>query len=119
MSTRMGLRTRLFLSALLPVTLVAVLLTIVFMSRAIDDLEQGLQTRGKAIARQMASAAEFGIFAGQRAGLSILTESALRIDRDVRGAAIVQETGAIMARSGELSLAGWPPLGSGRASRGT
>ena len=112
MNPHMGLRTRLLLSALLPVTLVAVLLTTLFMSRAIDDLEQGLQTRGKAIARQMASAAEFGIFAGQRAGLSILTESALRIDPDVRGVAIVQETGAIMARSGELNPAGWPPLGS-------
>ncbi|MBN8474031.1 ATP-binding protein [Sulfuritalea sp.] len=111
MSMQRSLRARLLVSALLPVTLVAVLLTILFMSRAIDDLEQGLQTRGKAIARQMASAAEFGIFAGQRAGLSILTESALRIDPDVRGAAIVQETGAIMARSGELNLAGWPALG--------
>lgn len=111
---RMGLRTRMLLSALLPVTLVAAVLTTVFMLRAIDDLEQGLHTRGTAIARQMASAAEFGIFSGQRASLLILTESALQIDPDVRGAAIIDAKGSVMARSGELTGADWPRLANTR-----
>ncbi len=106
----MRLRTRMLLLALLPVTLVAVLLTAVFLLRAIDDLEQGLRTRGTAIARQMATAAEFGIFSGQRANLSLLTESTLRIDSDARGAAIIDERGAIMARSGNLNPSIWPQL---------
>lgn len=107
---RMGLRMRMLLSALLPVTLVAAVLTTVFLLRAIDDLEQGLHTRGTAIARQMASAAEFGIFSGQRAGLLILTESTLQIDPDVRGAAIIDAKGVVMARSGELTRVDWPRL---------
>ena len=105
---KMSLRTRMLLSALLPTTLVAVLLTTVFLLRAIDDLEQGLQTRGAAISRQMAGAAEFGIFSGQRGALSVLTESALHIDPDVRGAAIIDARGGVMALSGALNQSMWP-----------
>ncbi|MFH1872036.1 MAG: ATP-binding protein [Pseudomonadota bacterium] len=107
---KMSLRTRMLLSALLPTTLVAVLLTTVFLLRAIDDLEQGLQTRGTAISRQMAGAAEFGIFSGQRSALSVLTESALQIDPDVRGAAIIDARGGVMALSGALNQSIWPAL---------
>lgn len=107
---KMSLRTRMLLLALLPATLVAVLLTTVFLLREIDSLEQGLHTRGTAISRQMASAAEFGIFSGQRASLLALTESALRIDSDARGAAIIDAKGAIMARSGDIHASAWPEL---------
>lgn len=107
---KVSLRTRMLLSALLPTTLVAVLLTTVFLLRAIDDLEQGLQTRGTAISRQMAGAAEFGIFSGQRGGLAGLTESALHIDPEVRGAAILDARGTVMARSGVLNQSIWPEL---------
>jgi len=107
---KMSLRTRMLLSALLPTTLVAILLTSIFLLRAIDELEHGLQTRGTAISRQMASAAEFGVFSGQRGGLSALTDAALRIDPDVRGAAIADARGLVMALSGTLSRADWPEL---------
>lgn len=106
----MTLRTRILLLALLPATLVAVLLTVVFLLHAIDNLEQGLRTRGAAISRQMSTAAEYGIFSGQRASLSALTESALRIDPDARGAAIVDVDGVVMARSGDLNSSFWPEL---------
>ena len=107
---KISLRTRLLMSALLPTTLVATLLTAVFLLRAIDDLEHGLQTRGTAISRQMASAAEFGVFSGQRNGLSVLTEAALHIDPDVRGAAIINARGALMALSGSMNQSEWPEL---------
>lgn len=105
-----SLRTRMLLLALLPVTLVAAVLTTVFLLRAIDSLEQGLRVRGTAISRQMASAAEFGIFSGQRAALSALTQSTLHIDSDVRGAAIIDAQGGILARSGDVNLSGWPEI---------
>lgn len=107
----MSLRTRMLLLALLPTTLVAVLLATVFLLHAIDNLEQGLRTRGAAISRQTAATAEFGIFSGQRDSLWLLTESALRIDPDAVGVAIIDAQGAIMARSGALSPSGWPALG--------
>ncbi|MDP2821840.1 MAG: ATP-binding protein [Sulfuritalea sp.] len=106
----MSLRTRMLLLALLPATLVAVLLTAVFVLYAIENLDRELRTRGEAISRQMSRAAEYGIFSGQRDSLSALTESALRIDPDARGAAIIDVQGAIMARSGDLNPSAWPDL---------
>jgi len=107
----MNLRVRMMLLVVLPVTLVAVLLTAVFLWHATDSLEQGLRTRGTAIARQMASAAEYGIFSGQRGALQALADSALQIDLDARGVAVVDAQGVILARSGDVSPAIWPPLG--------
>ena len=107
---KISLRIRMLLLALLPATLVAVLLTVVFLLHAIDNLEQGLHTRGAAISRQMGTAAEFGIFSGQYAALAALTESTLHIDPDVRGAAIIDGLGSITARSGDLNPSVWPAL---------
>lgn len=104
----LSLRGRMLLAALLPVTLVAVTLTVAFLSRLIADLETGMRTRGAAISRQMATAAEFGIFTGQRDTLSALTEAALRSDPDARGTAIVDVQGFVMARSGDIHPAEWP-----------
>ncbi len=106
--TGLSLRGRMLLAALLPVTLVAVMLTAAFLTRLIADLETGLRTRGAAISRQMATAAEFGIFTGQRDSLSALAEAALRSDPDARGTAIVDAQGFVMARSGEIHPSDWP-----------
>ena len=103
-----NLRTRILWLALLPRTLVAALLTTVFLLHSIDSIEQGLRTRGAAISRQLAAVAEFGIFSGQRTALAALSTSALGIDPDVRGAAIVEPGGQILARGGELNPEHWP-----------
>lgn len=105
-----NLRTRMLWLALLPVTLVAVLLTIVFLLHSIDNIEQGLRTRGTAISRHLAALAEFGIFSGQREALGTLSASALGIDPDVHGAAIVDPRGEVLARGGDLNPAHWPQL---------
>ncbi len=106
----LDLRARMLLLALLPTTLVAVLLTTVFLLRSIDALEQGLRTRGTAISRHMSTLAEFGIFSGQRDSLGALAVSALGIDADARGAAVVDERGIVLARSGALNEQAWPAL---------
>ena len=85
----MSLRKRMTLLALLPAALVAGLLTALSLWHDIDNLEQGFRTRGNALSRQMATAAEYGIFSGQHANLLALTASTLTIDGSVRGAAIV------------------------------
>jgi signal transduction histidine kinase/CheY-like chemotaxis protein len=99
--------------AVLPATLTAVLMTAIFLYYVIDNLELGLRSRGAAIARQMATMAEFGIFSGQRDSLLALTDSALRMDPDTRGAAILDAQGGVLARSGELE----PSLGSDLVNR--
>lgn len=105
------LRTRILWLALLPGTLVATLLTAIFLLHSIDNIDQGLRTRGKAIARHVAGLAEFGIFSGQRQALNALSVSAINIDPEVRGAAIVGPRGEILARGGDLSPTLWPHLG--------
>ena len=107
----MSLRKRMILLALLPVTLVASLLTVIFLWHSLNNLNQTLRTSGNSIARQLATAAEYGIFSGQRASLSALTEAAMLIDANARGVAIVDAQGATLARSGELNSTGWPRLG--------
>jgi signal transduction histidine kinase len=106
----MNLRKRMTLLALLPATLVAALLTALSLWHDIDNLEQSFRTRGKALSRQMATAAEYGIFSGQHASLQALTVSTLTIDVNVRGVAIVDVNGAVLALSGDMSPAAWPVL---------
>lgn len=106
----MSLRKRMTLLALLPAALVAGLLTALSLWHDIDNLEQDFRTRGNALSRQMATAAEYGIFSGQHANLLALTASALTIDASVRGAAIVDARGAVLALSGNMNPAAWPPL---------
>jgi hypothetical protein len=110
----MSLRKRMTLLALLPAALVAGLLTALSLWHDIDNLEQGFRTRGNALSRQMATAAEYGIFSGQHANLLALTASTLTIDGSVRGAAIVDVNGAILALSGNMNPAGMAGAVPGR-----
>lgn len=96
--------------AVLPGAFVAALLTTVFLVHSIDSIEQGLRTRGIAISRQVAALAEFGLFAGQRVALGALTASALGLDPDVTGAAIVAADGELLAQSGALHNEHWRSL---------
>lgn len=105
-----NLRARILWLALLPGTLVAILLTTVFLLHSIDGIEQGLRSRGTAISRHIAALAEFGIFSGQRTALGALSISAMTIDPDVQGAAIVGPKGEILARAGDLNPAQWNSL---------
>jgi signal transduction histidine kinase len=114
---KLSLRKRMVLLAVLPATLTAVLMTAIFLYYVIDNLELGLRSRGAAIARQMATVAEFGIFSGQRDSLLALTDSALRMDPDTRGAAILDEQGAVLARSGELETSRGSDLVGGEGRR--
>ena len=55
-----GIQTRILFFALVPLALIVVLLSFHFIQTRLDDLDQALQDRGKAIARQMAPACEYG-----------------------------------------------------------
>lgn len=112
-----SLRNRMLLLALAPATVVALLLCAVFVLYSIDNLEQGLHTRGAALSRQISAAAEYGIFSGQRESLSVLTTSVLRIDPDARAAAILDAQGTVMAQSGDLHPRLWSGLAKSQALR--
>ncbi len=104
---RIGFRARLLLAATLPAVMVVALLLIGFLDRHTADLEQALQDRGRAVARQLGTAAEFPLFAGNREALDQLVSAARGGDNQIKGAALLDGDGQLHASSGEFSA--WTP----------
>jgi diguanylate cyclase len=104
---RIGFRARLLLAATLPAVMVVALLLIGFLDRHTADLEQALQDRGRAVARQLGTAAEFPLFAGNREALDQLVSAARGGDSQIKGAALLDGDGQLHASSGEFSA--WTP----------
>jgi diguanylate cyclase (GGDEF)-like protein len=105
----LGFRSRLLLAAALPAVMVIVLLVIGFLNRHASDLDQALQDRGLATARQLGMAAEFPLFAGNLEGLERLAAAARQGDSQIRAAAVIERNGELRAATGEFS-AGIPPF---------
>lgn len=86
--------------ALLPAALIALGLSWYFIQRGTAALDAALQERGLAIARQLAPAAEYGVFSGNREVLKRLADAAAR-ETDVKWVAITDLEGNVLAASGE------------------
>lgn len=99
----LGIRARVLLAAMLPVSLVALLLAIVFMMVAVSDLDAAHRQRTLALARQIASTSEFALFTGNRNALQALAVASKR-ERDVRAVALLDRTGAVIARAGDVAV---------------
>ncbi|MBC7944107.1 MAG: response regulator [Burkholderiales bacterium] len=97
---RLDIRQRALVLALAPATLIALLLAFYFINIRSAALEESLQERGLAIARHLAPASEYGVFAGNRPVLQRLADSALR-EADVKAVTIRDGLGAVLAQSGE------------------
>ena len=84
----------------------AVALAWYFTQTRLADLDEGLRERGVAIARQLAPAAEFGVFSGNREILQQLVDAAGR-EADVSGASVVDIAGMTLAASGRSPFGRW------------
>ncbi|HUY02334.1 MAG TPA: ATP-binding protein [Rhodocyclaceae bacterium] len=104
----LGIRSRILLAALLPVALLAAVLSGVFIVDRVNDLDVTHRQRAEALARQVASASEYGLFSGNREALQNLVRTAIR-EADVRSATIFDAEGRVLARAGN---AGYGKLGS-------
>ncbi|MBL8481463.1 MAG: hypothetical protein JNJ60_04665, partial [Rhodocyclaceae bacterium] len=93
--------TRALLAAVIPAILVAIALAWYFTHSRIIDLDQGINDRGLAIARQLGPASEFGVFSGNTGLLKSLTDSAAR-EPDIAGVAVLDAKGKVLAGSGSL-----------------
>lgn len=71
------------LVALLPACVLAILMLGYFTSARLSEIEQVHIERGRAFARQLAVASEFGVFSANREILQLLTNAALQ-EADVR-----------------------------------
>lgn len=98
-----GVRVRLWLATALPAMLVIALLVVGFASQYGGRMTEALKDRGAASARQLGSAAEFNLFAGDRESLARLAEATLRSDEQLRGVILYNAQGRVMAQAGRMS----------------
>lgn len=105
------IRDRMLLAALLPVTLVAVLLSTVFLAGRYADLDAAHQQRMRSLARQLATASEYGLFSANTSSLQAVAASALR-DPDVVSVVIVDSQGQALATAGRGRHGSLPALGT-------
>lgn len=108
---RWDIRTRVLLAAIIPATLIAIVLAWYFTRTRLAELDESLQARGHAVVRQLAAASEYGVFSGNRDLLRQLVESALRED-EVAGVVILDAGGETLAGGGRAITPVAKPLDS-------
>ena len=109
---RSRLVTRLLVAAVMPAVLVAIALATILADRQYRGLDEALRARARAEARQVASAAEFGVFSGSREALQALVRAAQSGDDEIRAVTILDVRGIPLASSGasmrrNLGVVGW------------
>jgi len=104
-----NIRDRMLMAALLPVTLVAVLLSSVFLSGRYADLDEAHRQRARLLVRQLAGASEYGLFAANVANLQAIAHGALRLP-DVRSVRILSSDGQVLASMGTPAVITLPAL---------
>jgi signal transduction histidine kinase/ActR/RegA family two-component response regulator len=95
-----GIRSRMLVAALLPVTLIAVLLAGVFLATRLSDLGAAHAQRARSLARQLAAASEYGLFSANVTHLQMIASGAL-LESDVRSVAILNAQGYVLASTGQ------------------
>jgi signal transduction histidine kinase len=98
----LGIRYRILLATLAPATLVAFLVSSLLIVDQIEQARTEQHRRLAAVARQIASAAEYNIFVGNSAGLLALLEITTR-EPDLIGAAILDAHGKVLASTVPIS----------------
>ncbi|MGP1609547.1 MAG: ATP-binding protein, partial [Burkholderiales bacterium] len=88
---------------MLPVTLVAALLSVVVVLSRIGEMEADHRERAFATARQIAAKAEFGLFTGNEAVLQALANAVSR-QIDVRAVMLLRRDGTLAASAGRPAL---------------
>ena len=104
-----GIRNRMLLAALLPVALVALVLAAVFLLSRFEDINTAHSQRTRSLARQLATASEYGVFSGNVIQLQTLARGALR-EPDVRSMTVVDAQGRFLARAGPGGYTSMPRL---------
>lgn len=104
------IRTRVLIVALVPTIVLGILLTTSLTFSRLNDQEEAMRTQGQALARQLASAAEFGLFSGNRELLQRLANSALA-SSDLQGVSVFDQKGSLLAVAGMQAHGNYFPSG--------
>ncbi len=98
------IRARVLLLALVPLTVIALLISLHSTVNRIWDLNNALRDHGQAIARQLAPACEYGVFAGNLELLTRLVQAAAR-EKDVMRVTVTEVSGELLASAENAALA--------------
>ena len=112
MNFKWGIRARVMLVAILPMLVLALVLTAFYTSLRLSDLDEAHTARGLAFARQLAVASEYAVFSGNRDALQQLA-NAILVEDDVVGVTITDSAGEVLAGGGRLDEALALPRHSG------
>lgn len=110
MNAHLTIRTRMLLTAVLPVTLIACLLAVLFLGARMDDLGESHDQRARSLIRQVATASEYGLFSANASHLQSIASGAMR-QLDVNSVQIVNGHGQALAQAGQRRLKVKPSLG--------
>ncbi len=110
----LGIRARVLLAALLPMTLLAVLLATIFLLGRVDDLYDAHLQKAKAMARQVVSGSEYSLFTGNHETLQRLLDELSR-EEDVRSVSVIGGDGKTIASAGKPGYENLPEF-NGRNS---
>lgn len=98
-----SLESRLMAASLLPVSLLTLMVAMYMITQYREMLADNLQQRGQLLARQLAVAADYGVFSGNSATLLSLAQSVDQ-EKSVAGVVITNRDGTPLASSGSPSL---------------
>ena len=96
----LGIRQRVLLIALVPMTVIAFALVAYFTLLRYGDVESALTHRGSTMARQLAPAAVYGMFSGNSTELSRLAQ-AIAKEADVSAVSFFDRSGQLLAAAGD------------------
>ncbi|MDD5336020.1 MAG: ATP-binding protein [Rhodoferax sp.] len=97
---RMGdIRSRILWAAMLPVTLIVVLLVAAFLVARVSDQQEAHSQGARSLAHQLAAASEYGLFSANIAHLQTVARGALR-EADVRAVTILNADGEVLVNVG-------------------
>lgn len=109
MTRRWGIRGRVMVVAFAPALTIAILLGVYFTHIRFADLEASVRDTGLAMVRQLALAAEYGVFSGNREALDDLAAAMVR-ESGVIGVAIYDRDGRPLAYRGSAMAAVRQPI---------
>jgi diguanylate cyclase (GGDEF)-like protein len=99
MMHRFGIKARVLLLAMLPITLISVVLTWYFITSRWQDMDRAIEDQGQAMARQLAQACEYGLFIGEAELLEDLAQG-LRRNEAVLSVRIADRDGRVWVQFG-------------------
>lgn len=103
MKRQRTLQFRLMAAALLPISLLALLVGLYMITLYRSNLGDWLQQRGQLLTRQLAVAADYGVFSGNINTLQSLVESVEK-EKSVVGVLIASRDGRVLAHSRQTSI---------------